>query len=255
MLLQDDAGFEGRTLHYRDALPKLQQALQELCALDPPISCLVTLGDCIDGHSGCPQSTQQDFHQVEGSFAAYAQQQSQQQQQEQDGSQTLAPVYHTLGNHCFSMPRDQLLAGLKLPSSYYSVSLGCGWRLIVLDTTEMSPYSGLPAVRGRKHCLKAMQYKIRGGGMVQLSTRSYLLLFYLNSWKTLTWVRGCLSKTAVWHPLHSSRPCRVIASTISLAAGRSTRLPTAFYECATARFPCCLLNKVTVALVLGPVPS
>lgn len=34
-----------------------------------------------------------------------------------------------------------------MPHSYYSVPLATGWRLVVLDTTEMSLHSGYPAVR------------------------------------------------------------------------------------------------------------
>jgi 3',5'-cyclic AMP phosphodiesterase CpdA len=31
-----------------------------------------------------------------------------------------------------------------MPNNYYSLALGHGWRLVVLDTTEMSLHSGLP---------------------------------------------------------------------------------------------------------------
>lgn len=33
-----------------------------------------------------------------------------------------------------------------MPGSYYSVDLNSSWRLIVLDTTEMSLHSGYPEV-------------------------------------------------------------------------------------------------------------
>ncbi len=39
------------------------------------------------------------------------------------------------------------LQALHMPSSYYSVNLSDRWRLIGLDTTEMSLHSGYPEVR------------------------------------------------------------------------------------------------------------
>lgn len=54
------------------------------------------------------------------------------------------PAYHVVGNHCLSVPRASLLARLRIPASYYSALLAPGWRLMVLDTTEMSGHSGYP---------------------------------------------------------------------------------------------------------------
>ena len=56
------------------------------------------------------------------------------------------PVHHAIGNHCLSVDRQLLLKRLKLPGSFYAVHLPHGWRLIVLDTTEMSGHSNLPPV-------------------------------------------------------------------------------------------------------------
>ncbi len=49
------------------------------------------------------------------------------------------PVYHVVGNHCLCVPRERLVQRLSIPSPscYYAVSLPGGWRLVVLDTTEM----------------------------------------------------------------------------------------------------------------------
>ena len=52
------------------------------------------------------------------------------------------PAHHVVGNHCLSVPRVTLLARLRIPGSYYSVQLAPGWRLVVLDTTELSGHSG-----------------------------------------------------------------------------------------------------------------
>lgn len=56
------------------------------------------------------------------------------------------PVLHALGNHCLSVNRQKVLARLALGASYYSRVLPWGWRLVVIDTTEMSGHSNLPAV-------------------------------------------------------------------------------------------------------------
>ncbi|KIZ05411.1 hypothetical protein MNEG_2546 [Monoraphidium neglectum] len=51
------------------------------------------------------------------------------------------PLRHVLGNHCFAVPRAELLGRLGFPqgsSGYYSARLAPGWRLLVLDTTDIS---------------------------------------------------------------------------------------------------------------------
>lgn len=68
-------------------------------------------------------------------------------------SEAGVPVRHCLGNHDLAVPRPRLLASLGLPplpagsSGYFSAPLAEGWRLVVLDTTEVSVY-GSPKVGG-----------------------------------------------------------------------------------------------------------
>ena len=57
------------------------------------------------------------------------------------------PVHNTFGNHCLSLPREYMLKRLGMPASFYAVDLAPGWRLLVLDTTEMSGHSGKSKVR------------------------------------------------------------------------------------------------------------
>jgi hypothetical protein len=54
------------------------------------------------------------------------------------------PPLHVIGNHCLSAGRTALVSRLQLPASYYSLPLPGSWRLVVLDTTEMSGHSGYP---------------------------------------------------------------------------------------------------------------
>lgn len=55
-------------------------------------------------------------------------------------------LYHVLGNHCLAIPRDRMLKDLHMPYSYYSKQLPCAWKLIALDTTELSGHSQYPLV-------------------------------------------------------------------------------------------------------------
>ena len=45
-----------------------------------------------------------------------------------------------------------MLQRLGMPASYYAVDLDPTWRLLVLDTTEMSGHSGFPAVGTLHFC-------------------------------------------------------------------------------------------------------
>lgn len=56
------------------------------------------------------------------------------------------PVYNTLGNHDLSVPREHYVGRMKLPSNYYAVTPAPGWRLLVLDTTDLSSGSNHPQV-------------------------------------------------------------------------------------------------------------
>lgn len=47
-------------------------------------------------------------------------------------------MHHTVGNHCLSVPRSVLMERLKMKGpSYRIINLTHGWRLIILDTTEV----------------------------------------------------------------------------------------------------------------------
>jgi manganese-dependent ADP-ribose/CDP-alcohol diphosphatase len=47
--------------------------------------------------------------------------------------------HHVLGNHDFQMPREDVLATMKMPASYYHFRRN-GWRFIVVDTNDISTY-------------------------------------------------------------------------------------------------------------------
>lgn len=57
------------------------------------------------------------------------------------------PTMHVLGNHCIdTIDRSRIMELLRIPvPGYYSRQLCPSWRLIILDTTEMSGHSRYPA--------------------------------------------------------------------------------------------------------------
>ncbi|GAB4817700.1 hypothetical protein N2152v2_004746 [Parachlorella kessleri] len=121
---------EGRQQRFREVPGKLRSALAELKALQPPLSFVMHLGDIINGNITEHQS-HAEFNLISGIFEA--------------GLGPDLPAYHVLGNHCLSVPRQTVLRRLGIPQScYYSLPLPHSWRLVVLDTTEMSGHSGYP---------------------------------------------------------------------------------------------------------------
>jgi hypothetical protein len=56
-------------------------------------------------------------------------------------NETRAKKYSVLGNHDFTVPRDQLLQRLNMPSAYYDFNV-LNWRFIVLDGMNISVKGG-----------------------------------------------------------------------------------------------------------------
>jgi hypothetical protein len=51
------------------------------------------------------------------------------------------PLRHVFGNHCFAVPRSSLLRTMGFPRGsrgWYAAELAPGWRLLVVDTTDVS---------------------------------------------------------------------------------------------------------------------
>jgi manganese-dependent ADP-ribose/CDP-alcohol diphosphatase len=128
--MQEDGNTEGRKQLYRQAPAKLREALACLSRIaDPPLTAVLHLGDIINGNETLEQSIKEldliadIFHKGLGPAGI--------------------PAIHVVGNHCLSAGRAKLLQTLEVPSpGYYAVPLPSGWRLLVLDTTEMSGHSG-----------------------------------------------------------------------------------------------------------------
>ncbi|KAL3149220.1 hypothetical protein ABBQ32_002045 [Trebouxia sp. C0010 RCD-2024] len=123
---KETGGTEGRVQRYEEVPQKLAQAVKVWRKTMPKLEFVLSLGDIIDGRD-LQVETDEDFLQIWKILEPMA---------------STTAFYHVLGNHCLRIPRDRLIPALRMPASYYSKQLPQKWRLIVLDTTEMSGHSG-----------------------------------------------------------------------------------------------------------------
>ncbi|KAK9814127.1 hypothetical protein WJX72_000984 [[Myrmecia] bisecta] len=136
----EDTHDEGRTQRYREVPAKLQAAVADWTSSPARLAFILTLGDIIQGNTS-QAATQADLDVILGALAPLA----------------AVPVHHVLGNHCLSLARQSIQEQLGIPASYYMVQLPAHWRLIVLDTTEMSGHSGYPETSQQGREAKAYQ--------------------------------------------------------------------------------------------------
>ncbi|GFH32868.1 manganese-dependent ADP-ribose CDP-alcohol diphosphatase, partial [Haematococcus lacustris] len=94
--------------------------------MSPGLAGVLNLGDTIDGRESLAESLQ-DLEEMTAVFDALGPQ---------------LPILHVIGNHDLRVPRQECLARLRLPAPYYRHPLGPGWRLLVLDTTQLTSGSG-----------------------------------------------------------------------------------------------------------------
>lgn len=108
---------------YRDALPLLKECAADLAERD--LAFIAQLGDIIDGGKNLDGSTK-DLEDVLRPLEA-----------------TGHPLIHVIGNHCLSVPRQQLQRRLGLERGWYSM-VKENWRFIVLDSMAMSIHGDDP---------------------------------------------------------------------------------------------------------------
>lgn len=138
-----DGNTEGRRQAFREVPDKLRAALADLRSTQPPLAFVMHLGDIVNGNPAGQEQCDREFDLVATIF--------------EQGLGGHLPAVHVVGNHCLSVERSALLQRLRIPPScYFSRSLGSGWRLIVLDTTEMSGHSGYPP--DSEQCREAQEF-------------------------------------------------------------------------------------------------
>lgn len=107
---------------YRRALESLDACVADLTGRE--LAFVAQLGDVIDGR-GDLQGSQEDLERVLERLEGLN-----------------LPLMHVVGNHCLSVPRDQLQERLGLPRSWYDFGRD-GWRFVVLDSMDLS-LQGVP---------------------------------------------------------------------------------------------------------------
>jgi len=112
-----------RTRYYRNSLKILEEAVDWW--KERNLSCVVQLGDVIDGKNSACNQSHTALDTVLSSF-----------------KRTGVPVFHMLGNHEFyNFSRDQLRSLLFKETgqeAFYSFPLCRGWRAVVLDPYDIS---------------------------------------------------------------------------------------------------------------------
>lgn len=134
----------GRVKYFRAAPARLAEALAAFKREAESMACIVNLGDLVDGvndddvHADVPtRRGPVPEHMAERNRADL----ERMARVLREGAGSI-PVHHCLGNHDLNVPRDECLLALGGPDHrppYYSVKLPRGWRLIVLDTTDVNP--------------------------------------------------------------------------------------------------------------------
>lgn len=102
---------------YRESLDNLRDCLALLA--EEELEFVAQLGDLIDGRDGA-EGSREDLAAVLAVM---------------DGIE--APWLHVVGNHCFSVPRGELLEELGLQAAHHA-SARHGWRFVALDTLDVS---------------------------------------------------------------------------------------------------------------------
>eukprot|EP00871_Galdieria_phlegrea_P001373 jgi/Galph1/2236/GphlegSOOS_G902.1 len=112
----------GMERRYREALGKLQQAVQQVNQQQQEeLYGLFHLGDLIDGSIEGEEQTKLEYYKVVNTFR-----------------QARVPVYHVIGNHCLEIDRDELLDMFPKESFYYYLEPNSEWCFIILDCLEVS---------------------------------------------------------------------------------------------------------------------
>lgn len=128
-----NSDIEGYWKYYREAPGKLESAVKDWKANKAALSFVMSVGDIVEGVKGDVAQSTHDLELVAAIF---------------DGLGDDFKVHHVVGNHCLSATRETLLQRLGIPDSYHSTVVhkdgDCAWRVIVLDTTEMSLHSKYP---------------------------------------------------------------------------------------------------------------
>eukprot|EP00898_Chlorokybus_atmophyticus_P006961 jgi/Chlat1/7266/Chrsp58S06899 len=117
---KDNGSYDGRIPRYREATGKLREAVGFFNERAQQLRFVLHLGDIVDGND-TEEKTVSDFEEVQREL-----------------TELQLPMRHVLGNHCLALGRERLLKSLDLDKSYYQEPLPSSWRLVVLDSMDLS---------------------------------------------------------------------------------------------------------------------
>ena len=168
-----DSHVEGRTQRFREVPAKLEAAVADLCerAAAGKLAAVVTMGDIINGNREDAALTPSDLETVAAILDKLVRRERGSVCVWKAGATVFGvaalglpslphthhhththlpqpptlPTHHVLGNHCLDLPKADVLTRLRVPTvaptAHYAAPLAPGWRLLVLDTTEMSGHA------------------------------------------------------------------------------------------------------------------
>lgn len=120
----------GRLVHVKrrrawlESLNKLRDACREFDRIEVDLA--VNLGDIIEGYGVDDVDAVHATTDLRAVMRVF--------------SMLRTPLCHVIGNHCRAVPKNTLLAALHLMRhTYYAREPAPGWRLIFLDTSQLSP--------------------------------------------------------------------------------------------------------------------
>lgn len=191
---KDDGNTEGRVQRYRGVPTKLKSALSYLASDN--LNCILFLGDFIDGHADNEVQTRADLLLMSSVL--------------DEGISGKIPAVHVVGNHDIGLlDKAEWMKTLGVSSPFYSRLLAPGWRLIVLDTTDLS----LQAPEGSQELEEANRY-LEAHPLSEAEP-------HMKSWNggigklQMEWLKESLHKSeqagdrvviATHHPIAGSRP-------------------------------------------------
>ena len=133
----------GRIKYFRAAPERLAAALADFRSNGESMACIVNLGDIIDGANDDDVTAEVPTRKgpLPDDITARNRADLHVMAEVVRKGAGPIPVYHCLGNHDLNLPRAEVTRTLGNPGgeAYFTRKLPRGWRLIVLDTTEMNP--------------------------------------------------------------------------------------------------------------------
>jgi 3',5'-cyclic AMP phosphodiesterase CpdA len=132
-----------RIKYFREAKGRLAGAFEYFKGQASGLNCVINLGDLYNGVNHDNLKGRKGFVRAAGCMSPQAIASNRRDLDIMVGvmrdHHPGVPVYHCLGNHDLNLPREEVLETLRSPAAYFTTPLTRGWRLVILDTTDINP--------------------------------------------------------------------------------------------------------------------